>query len=295
MLHRNTGDVAFMAKLPISEGGTCDPNAGACGGINDRFAAVNILPVSNTASAVYDHTDCLIDDGTLMPQHVNPAPGHVATIPWPQGGFDGSPKFSNYGCGSSNFATRGFVNFEHGATITYFFSAPTQSTGLIAPTATTCEDYSKNLASALGEVDAGFHNNKINSMSPGVFFYYAKVTKGAGQSVSFSESLSPNAASLPPYQIQQTQAYLYTFAAGRCTTVATLTQSSDHTSASGGSLLAAGNYVLGVKYATDGPKGASVASGLQTSGTLLATAHFIASVNGSAVATTTASVDTKAK
>jgi hypothetical protein len=125
ILHRQVGDADFMAKLPISEGGTCDPNAGACGGVNDRFAAANFEPVSNNASAVYDHTDCVIDDGTVMPQHVNPTTGNppVPTTPWPQGGFDGSAQFSNYGCGASNFATRGFVNFEHGATITYFFKA----------------------------------------------------------------------------------------------------------------------------------------------------------------------------
>ena len=137
VLHRDQGDVDFMAKLPISEGGTCDPNAGACGGINDRFSAVNILPVSNTLSAVYDHTDCLIDDGTLMPQHVNPTTGNppVPTTPWPQGGFDASnPAFANYGCGSSNEATRGFVNYEHGATITYFFhSQPILSECTVGP------------------------------------------------------------------------------------------------------------------------------------------------------------------
>lgn len=123
VLHRNTGDVAFMAKLPIAEGGTCDPNTTACGGVNDRFAAANFEPVSTPAGVVYDHTDCLVDDGALMPQHVNPTTGSppVATVPWPEGGYDGSAAFINYGCGSSNLATRGFVNFEHGETITYVF------------------------------------------------------------------------------------------------------------------------------------------------------------------------------
>ena len=128
VLHRDVGDADFMASLPISDGGPCDPSVKTCGGVLDRFAAVNILPVSNTAGAVYNHTDCLIDDGTLMPQHVNPTTGNppVPTTAWPQGGYNASnPAFANYGCGSSNFATRGFVNYEHGATITYFFTAPT--------------------------------------------------------------------------------------------------------------------------------------------------------------------------
>jgi hypothetical protein len=51
-----------------------------------------------------------------------------------------------------------------------------------------------------------------------------------------------------------------------------------------------------VKYATDAPKGTTVANlALQNSGALLATHHFIASVNGSAVGTTAAAVDTKTK
>jgi len=297
VLNRTVGDAAFMAVLPINEGGTCDPNAQACGGKNDSFAAANFEPVSNTAGAVYDHTDCFIDDGTPIPQHINPTTGNppVATQPWPQGGFDHNNPPA-YTCGSNNFVTRAFVNYEHGVTVTYAFNTPVQSTALIAPTATTCEDYSKNTAATLGEIDAGFHNTKVNSMSPGVFFYYAHVTKGAGQSVSFGESLSPNAGNLPPYVIQQGQAYLYTFASGKCTTVATLTLSSGGTGASGGSALPAGNYVLGVKYATDAPKVTVVAnSSLRTSGALLATENFIASVNGSTIATTAASVDTKAK
>ena len=293
VLTRTVGDAVFMASLPAPDG-PCTVN---CGGKNDSFAAANISFISNSLGAVFDHIDCIVDNGDLMPQHVNPTTGSppVPIVPWPQNGFDGSAAFTNYGCGSSNVITRGFVNFEHGTTITYFFSAPTQSTAIIAPTATTCEDYAKNTASSLDDILAGFKSNKINSMSPGVFFYYATVTKGAGESVSFSESISPNAAGLPPYEIQQTQAYLYTFAAGKCTTAATLTLSGDHTSASGGGSLAAGTYILGVKYATDAPKGTTVSSALQVSGSLLATNHFIASVNGSSVATTTAAVDTKAK
>lgn len=138
VLHRDVGDANFMAKLPISEGGTCDPNTTSCGGINDRFAAANFEPVSNNAGAVYDHTDCLIDDGALMPQHVNPTTGSppVPTVPWPQGGYDGSAAFTNYGCGSSNFATRGFVNYEHGETITYFFkNQPILSACTVGPNA----------------------------------------------------------------------------------------------------------------------------------------------------------------
>jgi hypothetical protein len=126
ILNRTVGDAAFMAKLPIADGGTC---TSSCGGVQDAFAAANISYQSNTASAVYNHTDCTLDNGVLMPQHVNPTTGSppVPTIVWPTGGFDGSAPFITYGCGTSNVITRGFVNFEHGATLTYdFVPAPPQ-------------------------------------------------------------------------------------------------------------------------------------------------------------------------
>lgn len=298
VLNRTVGDAAFMAKLPIAEGGTCDPATTSCGGINDRFAAANISYVSNTATAQYDHTDCTLDNGTLMPQHVNPTSGTppVPIIAWPQGGYDGSAPFINYGCGASNSVTRGFVNYEHGATITYIFNSPVQSNGIIAPTATTCAEYAKGTASTLAEIDAGFRSTTIHNLSPGVFFYFATLTKGAGQSVAITQGISPNPGGLPQYVIQQTQAYLYTFNGSSCTTVATLALTNGGTTASGGTALPAGNYVLGVKYSTSAPGGTVVpSSSLTTSGSLLATHNFQVSVNGGAVATTSASVNTKAK
>ncbi|MFN2603582.1 MAG: hypothetical protein ABR582_12605 [Gemmatimonadaceae bacterium] len=130
VLNRTIGDAAFMAKLPIAQGGTCDPNLTACGGENDSFAAANISYQSNTVGAIYDHTDCTLDNGVLMPEHVNPTTGNppVAIVPWPSGGYDGSAPFITYGCGTSNIITRGFVNFEHGATITYAFTAAPPTT-----------------------------------------------------------------------------------------------------------------------------------------------------------------------
>src|SRR5258708_28702076 len=123
VLNRTVGDADFMASLPQPEG-PCNPDPGPCGGKNDSFAAANFEPVSNNAGAVYDHSDCLLDDGVLMPEHINPTTGSppVATQPWPGGGFDHLNPPA-YGCGSSNFVTRGFVNFEHGATVTYVFKS----------------------------------------------------------------------------------------------------------------------------------------------------------------------------
>ena len=142
VLHRSVGNSAFMAKLPNTDPsglGQCDPNTQSCGGVNDSFAAANIQFVSASNGYVYDHTDCLIDEGDLMPEHINPTTGNppVPVVAWPGGGFNSlDPAFSTYGCGTGNNPTRGFANFEHGTTLTFFFQAPTTSTGIIAPTAT---------------------------------------------------------------------------------------------------------------------------------------------------------------
>jgi hypothetical protein len=114
--------------------------------------------------------------------------------------------------------------------------------------------------------------------------------------VAITQGASPNPGGLPQYVIQQTQAYLYTFNGTSCTTVATLPLTNGGATASGGTALPAGNYILGVKYSTGAPAGTVVpSSSLTASGSLLATHNFQVSVNGGAVATTSASVDTKAK
>jgi hypothetical protein len=296
VLTRSVGNSAYMAKIP-KPAGPCDPAVQSCGGINDSFAAANISYQSNSASAVYDHTDCSLDNGVLMPEHVNPTTGSppVATVPWPQKGYDGSAPFTNYGCGTSNSITRGFANYEHGATITYVFtSPPTQSNGLIAPTNTSCSDYANGTAATLSQIDDGFQGSHINSTSPGVFFYYATLTKASSQTVGFVQSASPNPGSLPLYGVHQGQAYLYN---ASCNTVATLTVSADGTTASGGTALAAGTYFLGVKFDTFAAKGVSEPPSLRASGSLLATHHYEAWLGTAAglLATTTAQIDTKSK
>jgi hypothetical protein len=90
----------------------------------DSWASVNVLyNGTNTAGAVYDHTDCTIDDGAPVPQQANP-PGTFAT--WPNSGLfynSGSPP--NYVCNNHNNPTRAFANFEHGVILTFVFTAPT--------------------------------------------------------------------------------------------------------------------------------------------------------------------------
>ena len=251
-----------------------------CSGFPDTWSGITLEMSSVPVTAVYNHTDCFLDNGDL------PA--------IPNSGSGTTPKFQ---CGTGNQNTRAYANHEHGAVIDYFFdvSQTVTSNGIIAPTSTTCEDYSKGTAATEPGIFLGFKSNKVNNASPGVFFYYAKVHKTAGQPVGFVQTLSPNPANLPPYVVQQGQAYLYTFNGSTCTSVATLGLTNNGTTASGGSALATGDYVIGVKFATDAPKGTTVSASLQVSGSLLATDNYEATVNGVPAATTTASIDTKSK
>jgi len=239
----------------------------------DDWQAINVTASTYPSTAQYDHTDCVMDNGVVDPQ---PTP-----------------------CGNTNNPTRAFANYDHGTKVTFVFTASATSTGQITPTATTCEDYAQGTSATLSELDAGFKNTKVNNVAPGVFFYYAQVTKGAGQTVGFTQTVNPNAAGLPKYDVQQTQAYLYTYnsTTKRCTNVITLPLSVDGTvSPGGGAGLPAGNYILGVKFATDAPRGTTVASAaLRTSGALLATHNYAATVNGSSDPTTAGSVNTITK
>ncbi|HUQ19134.1 MAG TPA: hypothetical protein VM099_05925, partial [Gemmatimonadaceae bacterium] len=239
----------------------------------DDFQSVNMTATAWPLSATFDHVDCVGDQGVVAPQ---PTP-----------------------CGSTSNPTRAFANYDHGTQVTFVFAAAAHSTGIIAPTATTCEDYAQGTSPTLAELLVGFKGTTLNNIAPGVFFYYAQVTKGAGQNVGFTQTVNPNAASFPKYGVMQTQAYLYTYNSStkRCTTVSTLPLSSDGTaSLGGGAGLPAGNYILGVKFTTDAAKGTTVASSaLRVSGALLATHNYWATVNGVSDPMTAASVNTKTK
>ena len=53
---------------------------------------------------------------------------------------------------------------------------PPASGGQVAPTATTCADFTAGTSADLTEVLYGVKSGKVNNVAPGVFFYYSKVT-----------------------------------------------------------------------------------------------------------------------
>ena len=82
--------------------------------------------------------------------------------------------------------------------------------GVIAPTATTCLQYRDNETTpvpVLDQVQYTAKSGKINAVSPGVFFYYTKVSGIAGDKVDVTQE--NDATSAPDIPFNQGQVVLY--------------------------------------------------------------------------------------
>jgi uncharacterized repeat protein (TIGR01451 family) len=113
------------------------------------------------------------------------------------------------------------------------------STGRITPTATTCQDFVNGTSADLNEILYTVKGQKINSVAPGVLFYYSQVTLSSGtttQTISVTQTTSPN---FTLFGIQQSQAVLYSYPG--CVKL-----TNNNTGSFGG--LSDGTYVVGIKY-----------------------------------------------
>ena len=160
---------------------------------------------------------------------------------------------SSWSCaGGSQSGSNISLTLGQSATCTISNDDIPQGRGAIAPTQTTCQDFIANNYTPITTLLAQTKGNTINSISPGVFFYYATVSKAtAAASVGFAETRTPTGA--PLYGVQNGQAYLYDLS---CNRVSTLSPTATAGQWSDGSGLPAGDYILGVKFdATTGASG----------------------------------------
>jgi hypothetical protein len=171
------------------------------------------------------------------------------------------------------------------ATATATVTAVTCGSAQLAPTQTTCEQFAAGSAPDLELLEAGIKAGKINNISPGVFFYFAKLT-GTGSSMTFGVDQS-NTFPLNDFLVLNGQAYVYQFSAGSCTRLLTLTGTEP--SGTLGSTTAGATYILGIKYGTDAPVGQTVGGGAK--GSLISTYTFAALLGGNPVPGTTDSDD----
>ena len=112
------------------------------------------------------------------------------------------------------------------------------STGRITPTATTCQDFVNGTAGDLNEILYTVKGQKINSVAPGVLFYYSLVTLSGTEphTISVSQTTNPG---FTLFGIQQNQAVLYSYPG--CVKL-----TNNNSGSFGG--LSNGTYVVGIKY-----------------------------------------------
>ncbi len=122
----------------------------------------------------------------------------------------------------------------------------------ITPTDITCQQYAGNNAPTLDLLQYTLKGGKINSVSPGVFFYYTYVSGTAGQTVEIAETYLPNA----PIDIQKSQAVLYS---STCAKLDLLDVTNGNAS---GTLPSDGLFIVGVKYNASSLKGTTPPSSL---------------------------------
>jgi hypothetical protein len=123
----------------------------------------------------------------------------------------------------------------------------------ITPTQTTCQQFSSGTAATLGQIQYSTKGKTISQVNPGVFFYWVKVTTGAGnQSVAITQTIVSN-----------NQSRFFTVASGSsvytasCSALAsdTITQSGGTTTVSWNAGTTGGTFFIGIKYSTGGVVG----------------------------------------
>jgi hypothetical protein len=127
---------------------------------------------------------------------------------------------------------------------------------VIAPTGTTCLQYRDGVAPVLGQLlyttkGSGI-NTKINAVSPGVFFYYTKVSGGADETDDTVE-ITQDPDGGPAIPIAQTQVVLYD--ALTCKVVRGWTPTVNPDGTATGDLPFEGDFIIGVKYNPSSLKG----------------------------------------
>jgi len=80
--------------------------------------------------------------------------------------------------------------------------------GKIAPTATTCSDFTGGTAGDLNAIEANLQSNLINNVSPGVFFYFASVLLPSAGTYTV-DVVQSNTESRANFGVQQGQANLF--------------------------------------------------------------------------------------
>jgi hypothetical protein len=130
-------------------------------------------------------------------------------------------------------------------------AAPTITDGQVLPTGTTCQGYHAG-ATPLEKVQYTLKSGKINSVAPGVFFYYGTITGTEDQAFTITQSDSSSIAPFVP--VQHGQVMLYD---ANCNLVKGWSPDSDSNGVVTGTLPSTGTFIISVKYSASDLKGTS--------------------------------------
>jgi uncharacterized repeat protein (TIGR01451 family) len=168
-------------------------------------------------------------------------------------------------------------------------TATVRQTGLtakIAPTATTCQQFTNGTAADLETLTYGVKGGKVNNVAPGVLFYFSKISNAPSTSFTITVPQSNNGG-WGPMPIQNTgQIVLYnadcTKSSRQGTTTYNKTSGLVTVNVNSGT---AGTYILGIKYSPSDLAGQAVTAPFPT-----VTYSFSTALNGSLITTSVDSV-----
>ena len=161
------------------------------------------------------------------------------------------------------------------------------STATIAPTSTTCQQFASGTAPTLSSLQYTVKGKAINSVAPGVFFYYTTVTApGTGTFTITVDQTEPGG--FQPFATQKSQAILYS---ASCQKLATTRSDGNGDVTLTANATAAGQvFIVGIKYDATSIKGTHVDSPYPT-----VTYTFVTEVNGTEIPTSSQSLTVQPK
>jgi hypothetical protein len=130
----------------------------------------------------------------------------------------------------------------------------------ITPTQVTCQQFAAGTAPDEPPGSYTVKGLNVNSVAPGVIFYYSHVTVGAGGVITVSQTNSGNCGTgwkpMPPQNIQQ--ANVYTPTCGNITSGATYNATTGQIVITAPGVPAGTQVIVGVKYTPSDLKGQAV-------------------------------------
>jgi len=137
---------------------------------------------------------------------------------------------------------------HEGADILNCAAPPPPPQGIIAPTQTTCQDFTGGTAQALGQINYSVRGGTIGQgINPGVFFFYTKITTTIPNQVVTVSQSNTSTNNTPLFGILNGQAWLYP---ANCSSHRSGTVTGPNDSGASYTIPTPGTYIIGIKYQT---------------------------------------------